>query len=278
MLITQTPLSPLTQSDGQLSPSSLFAFLSHYHRRRLQHTWMTKSIAPSLRSVDRSLPVACPWTEFSSTTLSRYYLHVWHYQVLYFLSLARCVILSGVAVNRHQPQHNTLAIRLRCSCCLLYVCSVGIGMDGATHTDGTAVQATHSCSGDGDGGDVGGGGGDARASEKGRDGVRVRRPVRLAIERLRTEESDAIINGRNATAATAAAVAAIVVDTAVGLGSRQRHGGGGAPAASAARAGDTPHGANSLRAGRRSGQPHRIMVFVSFFRKQPAAKMIYVRD
>jgi len=131
--------TPLTQSDGQLSPSSLFAFLSHYHRRRLQHAWMTNSIAPSPRTVDRSLPVACPWTEFSSTTLSRYYLHVWHYQVFCFSSFTRSVILSGGAVNRHQLYHNTLAMRLRCSCCLLYVCSVAIEMDGTTHTDGTAV-------------------------------------------------------------------------------------------------------------------------------------------
>jgi len=74
---------------------------------------------------------------------------------------------------------------------------VADGTGGATHTDGTAVETTHSCIGDGSGcggGDVGGDG-DARASERGRDGVRARRPVRLAIERLRTENRTRLSTG-----------------------------------------------------------------------------------
>jgi hypothetical protein len=135
--------TPLTQSDGQLPPSSLFAFLSHYHRRRLQHARMTVSIAPSPRSVDRSLPVACPRPEFSSTTLHTYYLRVWYCQVFRFSSIAQYIIRSGVAVSLQQQQHSTLATRRPRYCCyycyLLNVCSVAVGMDGATHTDGTAV-------------------------------------------------------------------------------------------------------------------------------------------
>jgi len=74
---------------------------------------------------------------------------------------------------------------------------VAIGTGGATHTDGTAVQTTHSCIGGGCGGDDGGdGGGVVRASERGRDGVRARRPVRLAIERLRTENRTRLSAGR----------------------------------------------------------------------------------
>lgn len=47
--------TPLTQGDGQLPPSSLFALLAHYHRRRLQHAWMTGPVSLLYPlSVDRS--------------------------------------------------------------------------------------------------------------------------------------------------------------------------------------------------------------------------------
>lgn len=199
--------TPLTQGDGQLPPSSLFALLAHYHRRRLQHAWMTGPVSLLCPlSVDHSQAVACPRPEFPSTRTTLQVppavLHVWYYRVLRHSSIARYDIRSGVAVDRQQPQHATLAVRCNCCCCYYYlyyryVCLVAVRTGGATHTDGTAVETTHSCIGDGSGyggGDVGGGG-DARASERGRDGVRARRPVRLAIERLRTENRTRLSTG-----------------------------------------------------------------------------------
>lgn len=60
--------TPLTQGDGQLPPSSLFALLAHYHGRRLQHAWMTGTVSPLCPlSVDRSQAVACPRPEFPGT-------------------------------------------------------------------------------------------------------------------------------------------------------------------------------------------------------------------
>lgn len=122
----------IRQGDGQLPPSSLFALLAHYYRRRLRHAWTTGTVSLLCpRSVDRSLAVACPRTEFPSTHTKLQappaVLHVWYYRVLRYSSVARYDIRSGVAVGRQQPQHATLAVRRNnccdceyCCCCCYY--------------------------------------------------------------------------------------------------------------------------------------------------------------
>lgn len=118
----------LTHGDGQLSPSSLFAFFAHYHRRGLwrRHAWTT-AVATTTGC---TTPPAARWTLVDLQWRVQYASSAIIYPICTTgttrVSLDEYFIRSGVATQHCTPADQEKSISC-CCCCYCYTSVFGGG-------------------------------------------------------------------------------------------------------------------------------------------------------